>query len=78
MNFETRLPVLGPEFTVPYRGHFVRRNILVGKRDKGGHECELDVVAFNPETQRLVHVKPSMDANTWVVREARYAKKFEA
>ena len=70
--------MLGPEFTVPYRGYFVRRNILVGKRDKGGHECELDVVAFNPETQRLVHVKPSMDANTWVVREARYAKKFEA
>ena len=61
-----------------YQGYFVRRNILVGKRDKGGHECELDVVAFNPETQHLVHVEPSMDANTWAVREARYAKKFEA
>lgn len=43
-----------------YQGYFVRRNILVGKRDKGGHECELDVVAFNPETQHLVHVEPSM------------------
>src|SRR3546814_4782063 len=26
----------------------------------------------------LVHVEPSMDANTWATREARYTKKFEA
>ena len=29
-----------------YKGYFVRRNILVGKRAKGGYECELDVVAL--------------------------------
>jgi len=61
-----------------FRGYFVRRNIQVGKRVKGGYECELDVVAFCPQRQHLVHVEPSMDANTWAVREARYAKKFEA
>ena len=27
-----------------YQRYFVRRNILVGMRDKGGHACELDVV----------------------------------
>ena len=50
----------------------------VGKRVKGGYDCELDVVAFCPQRQHLVHVEPSMDANTWAEREARYAKKFEA
>ena len=29
-----------------YRGYFVRRNVLVGRRLKGGYECELDIVAF--------------------------------
>jgi hypothetical protein len=61
-----------------FRGYFVRRNVQVGKRVKGGYECELDVVAFCPHRQHLVHVEPSMDANTWATREARYTKKFEA
>jgi hypothetical protein len=61
-----------------FRGYFVRRNVQVGKRVKGGYECELDVVAFCPQRQHLVHVEPSMDANTWATREARYTKKFEA
>lgn len=61
-----------------YRGYFVRRNVQVGRRTKGGYDCELDVVAFHPESQHLVHVEPSMDANTWAVREARYANKFLA
>lgn len=61
-----------------YNGYFVRRNVLVGKRTKGGYECELDVVAFNPETKHLVHIEPSMDASSWAQREKRYAKKFEA
>jgi hypothetical protein len=61
-----------------FRGYFVRRNVQVGRRLKGGYECELDVVAYCPNRQHLVHVEPSMDANTWAVREARYAKKFAA
>ncbi|NOT11499.1 MAG: hypothetical protein HOP23_06680 [Methylococcaceae bacterium] len=61
-----------------YRGYFVRRNVQVGKRDKGGYDCELDVVAFHPEKQHLVHVEPSMDAHTWAKREERFAKKFSA
>jgi hypothetical protein len=60
------------------RGYFVRRNVLVGKRPKGGYECELDVVAFHPEKKHLVHVEPSMDSHTWQVREQRFAKKFAA
>jgi hypothetical protein len=61
-----------------FRGYFVRRNVQVGRREKGGYECELDVVAFCPQRQHLVHIEPSMDAHTWAMREARYTKKFEA
>lgn len=61
-----------------YEGYFVRRNIRVGKRSKGGHECELDVVAFHPKTRHLVHIEPSMDADSWATRETRYKKKFDA
>lgn len=61
-----------------YKGFFVRRNVLVGKRPNGGFECELDVVAFHPHEKRLVHIEPSMDASSWEEREKRYKKKFDA
>lgn len=61
-----------------FSGYFVRRNVLVGPRPNGGHECELDVVAFHPHKRRLVHIEPSMDTYSWAKREQRYIKKFEA
>jgi hypothetical protein len=61
-----------------YQGYFVRQNINVGKRSSGGYECELDIVAFHPKKQHLVHVEPSMDADSWANREKRYSKKFAA
>jgi hypothetical protein len=61
-----------------FQGYFVRKNILVGKRKKGGYECELDVVAFHPEKFHLTHIEPSMDASSWELRKKRYEKKFKA
>jgi len=60
-----------------YQGYFVRNNVLVGKRLRGGYETELDIVAFHPENKHLVHLEPSMDADSWEKREKRYSKKFE-
>jgi len=57
---------------------FVRRNVKVGRLGHGGWEMELDVVGFHPASQTLVHYEPSLDANSWEAREARYQKKFEA
>ncbi len=59
-----------------YQGYFVRRNVLVGKRAKGGYAGELDIIAFSPTLNHLVHVEPSMDADSWATRERRYKKKF--
>jgi hypothetical protein len=61
-----------------YRGYFVRRNVPVGRSAKGGYEAELDLVALNPETRHLVHLEPSMDAESWETRERRFRKKFDA
>jgi hypothetical protein len=61
-----------------YKGYFIRQNVWVGKREKGGYECELDIVAFHPGTNHLVQIEPSMDASSWSERERRYKKKFEA
>jgi hypothetical protein len=61
-----------------YQGYFIRRNVWVGKRPKGGYECELDIVAFHPGKKRLVQIEPSMDAASWAERERRYKKKFDA
>lgn len=61
-----------------YQGYFIRRNVMVGKLPKGGYECELDVVAFHPETKHLVHIEPTHDAHSWDKREQRFIKKFNA
>lgn len=61
-----------------WRGYFVRRNVLVGKLAKGGHECELDIIAFNPALNHLLQIEPSLDADSWAKREIRYRKKFIA
>jgi hypothetical protein len=60
-------------------GYFVRRNIHVGLREnRGGYECELDVIAFNPKERHLIHIEPSMDSYSWNTRETRFKKKFSA
>ena len=61
-----------------YQGYFVRRNVPVGKRIRGGHEAELDVVAFNASARHVVHIEPSMDAESWEKRERRFKSKFDA
>lgn len=61
-----------------WEGYIVRANTNVGKRPQGGYECELDICAFHPGTQHLIHIEPSLDADTWERREYRFRKKFEA
>ena len=39
---------------------------------------ELDIVGYHPQLRDLVHYEPSIDAQSWSIREARFAKKFAA
>ena len=61
-----------------YKGLFVRTNVLVGPRAKGGYECELDVVAIDVTQKKILQFEPTMDALSWKDREARFKKKFVA
>lgn len=54
---------------------FIRRNVRYGKRKKGGYDNELDILAYDPQTQNLVHIEPSSDALSWRERKERYLKK---
>ncbi|MBA4760657.1 hypothetical protein [Sphingomonas sp.] len=60
-----------------YNGYFVRKSVLVGKRDKGGFEGELDVVGLHPQTRHLIHIECSLDADPWAKRELRFSGKFD-
>ncbi len=59
-----------------YKGYIVKRNERVGRLATGGYEGELDVVAFNPKSGRLMHVETSTGPDSWADRETRFAKKF--
>ena len=61
-----------------FNGYFVRRNVRVGPRARGGFEGELDIVAIHPARKHLVHVEPSMDADRWDEREGKFRRKFAA
>lgn len=61
-----------------FNGYFVRRNVRVGRRKRGGWESELDIVAFHPSKKHLVHIEPSSDADSWDTRNERYSRKFAA
>ena len=59
-----------------WRGYLVKGNIKVGKLAKGGWAGELDIVAYHPQTNHLVHLEPSIDAHSWKRRVERFEKKF--
>ena len=59
-------------------GYLVKHNIKVGRLQRGGWEMELDIIAYNPNTNHLIHFEPSLDADSWDKREKRFSKKFDA
>ncbi len=60
-----------------HQGYFLRRNVRVGPRPEGGHEGELDIVAYRPNPFHVIHIETSMDTDSWKNREPRFAKKFQ-
>ena len=60
-----------------WMGYLVKRNIKVGRLSRGGWKMELDIVAFDPHLEHLVHIEPSVDAHSWETREQRFKKKFD-
>jgi hypothetical protein len=61
-----------------YQGYFLHRDLWVGLDRDGRYECELDLVAFNPHKNHLVHLEMSVDLLPWREREEHFTAKFEA
>ena len=61
-----------------WRGYIVRGNVRVGALEQGGWSGELDIVAYHPYSDHLIHLEPSIDTHTWEEREIRFQRKFEA
>jgi hypothetical protein len=61
-----------------WQGYLIKRNVKVGRRARGGWAMELDVIAYHPHTEHLIHLEPSLDAHSWAKREQRFRKKFAA
>ena len=59
-----------------WQGYLIKRNVKVGKLAHGGWAMELDIIAYHPHTNDLIHLEPSIDANSWAIREKRFKKKF--
>jgi hypothetical protein len=61
-----------------YQGYLVKRNEHVGRNPngRGGNQGELDVVAFKPATNHLLHVETSTAADSWSARESKFRRKF--
>ena len=58
-----------------YEGYFVRSNVRARKRAKGGWDVELDVLAYDPSNNTLLHVETSGDADSWEERKRKFLKK---
>jgi hypothetical protein len=61
-----------------YRGYFVRRDMWVGLESDGTYECELDIVAFHPIRQHVVHFETSYDVLSLKDDEQHFQTKFDA
>ena len=63
-----------------YNGYFVRRNIKFGGaagKSTGGHSGEIDVLAYRPKDNTLVHIEASSDFDSWEKRKVKFiTKKF--
>ena len=60
-----------------WQGYLVRGNVNVGRRSRGGWEGELDVVAYHPVSEHLIHIEASLDPYSWDKKEVRFKKKFQ-
>jgi len=60
-----------------YTGFLVRTNVRARKRPADGWDMELDVLAYQPSGNSLLHVETSGDADSWAERKLRFLdKKF--
>ncbi len=57
--------------------YFVLRNIKISPRDgKGGYDSEIDILAYKPIAEEVIHIETSLDTDSWERRLERINNKF--
>ena len=72
MNFLEQLAAEWYEFN----GYFVRTNVRLEKREKGGYTGEIDVVAYDPKDRTMIHVETSTAAGKKSTIAKRMQRQF--
>jgi hypothetical protein len=73
MNF---LEQLTAEWYGYHKKCFTRTNVHFGRRLNGGYKGEMDVIAYNPQTDEFIHIETSVDADSWEKRNVKFQRKF--
>ena len=60
-----------------YQGYFIRTNIKFGKLKKGGYQGEIDLIAYHPENNQLIHVETSTGGESFEKRKKIFLRKFD-
>ena len=59
-----------------YKGYFIIRNRTLNKLPGGGYEGEVDILAYNPRKNEVIHVETSSDSYKWEDRLDKFREKF--
>jgi len=60
-----------------YKGYFVKTNIRINKLKTGGYGGEMDVVAYNPKINEMIHIEVSGEAISWKKKKEKIEDKFK-
>jgi len=60
-----------------FKDYIVKKNTKVDPRAQGGWKGEIDIVAYHPQTENLIHIETSMQVTTWANREIIFTRKFQ-
>ncbi len=59
-----------------YKGYFIKSNVRFNKLQTGGYKGEIDILAYNPEVEEMLHIECSMDAKSKEDESKMAEKKF--
>lgn len=59
-----------------YQRYFIIRNRTLNILPGGGYEGEIDILAYNPNNDEVIHIETSSDSKDWSARIKTFKEKF--
>ncbi len=60
-----------------YNGYFTKSNIKIRKRNRGGYDREIDILAYCPKNDYVYHIETSFALVGWEREIEIFKKKFD-